>query len=136
VYGYLRPYLTTVWLAEFDGLCSVDQYVYSVDPRVSAEFVASFMRSPTYLESAPISQSPGQLPRIRSDEVASVACLLPPLETQRRLVASLTDQLAAVEHARAAAEARLAATKALGRLSSSECVQQRRGDSLASSPAP
>ncbi len=24
VYGYLRPYLNKVWLADFDGLCSVD----------------------------------------------------------------------------------------------------------------
>ena len=31
VYGYLRPYLNKVWPAEFDGLCSVDQYVYEVD---------------------------------------------------------------------------------------------------------
>jgi len=32
VYGYLRPYLNKVWIAEFDGLCSVDQYVYEVNP--------------------------------------------------------------------------------------------------------
>src|SRR5262245_2524715 len=32
VYGYLRPYLNKVWVAEFDGLCSVDQYAYYVEP--------------------------------------------------------------------------------------------------------
>ena len=30
VYAYLRPYLNKVWVAEFDGLCSVDQFAYKV----------------------------------------------------------------------------------------------------------
>jgi hypothetical protein len=37
------------------------------------------MRSPVYLERAPIDASPGQLPRIRTEEVASVEINLPPL---------------------------------------------------------
>src|SRR5262249_8395921 len=43
VYGYLRPYLNKVWIADFDGLCSVDQYVF--EPRrdlIEIEFVAWF----------------------------------------------------------------------------------------------
>ncbi len=36
VYGYLRPYLNKVWIAEFDGLCSVDQYVYLVPVSINA----------------------------------------------------------------------------------------------------
>lgn len=60
VYGYLRPYLNKLWVAEFDGLCSVDQYVYSVDSAVAdTGFVAWFMRSPVYLERAPISTTRG-----------------------------------------------------------------------------
>lgn len=67
VYGYLRPYLNKVWVADFDGLCSVDQYVYTVDPKAAdARFLAWFMRSPVYLERAPITTTPGQLPRIRT----------------------------------------------------------------------
>jgi restriction endonuclease S subunit len=84
VYGYLRPYLNKVWIAEFDGLCSVDQYVYSVDgSQADTEFLAWFMRSPTYLRRAPISTTPGQLPRIRIEEVAAVDVNLPPLIEQR-----------------------------------------------------
>jgi len=88
VYGYLRPYLNKVWIAEFDGLCSVDQYVYEVNQEiVDAEFVAWFMRSPTYLSRAPIDTTPGQLPRIRTEEVATVIINLPPLQEQRSIAA-------------------------------------------------
>ena len=108
VYGYLRPYLNKVWLAEFDGLCSVDQYVYHVLPdRADAEFIAWFMRSPAYLTRAPIDTTPGQLPRIRTEEVSSVAIALPPVREQQRIATILTEQMAAVERARAAAEAQL-----------------------------
>jgi hypothetical protein len=90
VYGYLRPYLNKVWIAEFDGLCSVDQYVYDVDESVAdTEFVAWFMRSPVYLKRAPVAGSPGQLPRIRIEEVNAVQLRLPPLETQRQIAARL-----------------------------------------------
>jgi type I restriction enzyme S subunit len=90
VYGYLRPYLNKLWVAEFDGLCSVDQYVYEVNrEKADTDFVAWFMRSPVYLERAPIDASPGQLPRIRTEEVASVEINLPPLSQQRALVAQI-----------------------------------------------
>lgn len=102
VYGYLRPYLNKLWIAEFDGLCSVDQYVYSVTPSLAdAAYVAWFMRSPVYLETAPIDTTPGQLPRIRTEEVASVTLSLPPLSRQRSLAASLDKQMAASERLRA-----------------------------------
>lgn len=114
VYGYLRPYLNKVWVAEFDGLCSVDQYVYSVDQtKADADFVAWFMRSPLYLSRAPINVTRGQLPRIRLEEVAAVELELPPLDEQQRIASSLNEQMAALRRAGAAAEVRLAATEAL-----------------------
>lgn len=68
VYGYLRPYLNKVWIADFDGLCSVDQYVYSVSPTLAdTQFLAWFMRSPTFLRRAPVGRAPAWLPRIRID---------------------------------------------------------------------
>ena len=108
VYGYLRPYLNKVWVAEFDGLCSVDQYVYKVnEKKVETDFVVWFMRSPLYLKRAPIKTTPGQLPRIRTEEVASVEVNLPPLPEQRRVMAVLTEQLTAAERTRKALEEQL-----------------------------
>jgi restriction endonuclease S subunit len=108
VYGYLRPYLNKVWLAEFDGLCSVDQYVYIVDAQLaSAEYIAWFMRSPLYLATAPIKFTPGQLPRVRTEEVATVKMPLPSLDEQRRIVAMLNERMASAETLRATLEAQL-----------------------------
>jgi type I restriction enzyme S subunit len=89
VYGYLRPYLNKVWIAEFDGICSVDQYVFTVRPQADRNYVARFLRSPEFLRTAPIGSSPGQLPRIRSGEVAGTPITLPPLDEQRRISAIL-----------------------------------------------
>ncbi|MDP3723759.1 MAG: restriction endonuclease subunit S [Candidatus Omnitrophota bacterium] len=101
VYGYLRPYLNKLWVAEFDGLCSVDQYVYVVDPKkADTFFIASFMRSPVYLERAPVGVTPGYLPRIRTEEVASVEFNVPPLPEQRRITAKLSEQEASAERLR------------------------------------
>ena len=98
VYGYLRPYLNKVWVGEFDGLCSVDQYVYKVDTnRVRPCFLARFMRSGIFLQRAPISESPGQLPRIRTQEVASVSINLPPLSVQKAIESSMLEQEENVE---------------------------------------
>lgn len=114
VYGYLRPYLNKLWLAEFDGLCSVDQYVYEVAKIVAdVEFVAWFMRSPIYLERAPIDTTPGQLPRIRTEEVASVELNLPSLREQQRVAAVLNERLAEANRLSQNLEKQLIAINAL-----------------------
>lgn len=113
VYGYLRPYLNKVWVAEFNGLCSVDQYVFRVDPAHDQHFIAAFMRSASFLRRAPIATTPGQLPRIRTDEVASVSIALPPLLEQRRLLRQLAAADEATVKARRSSEAELAAIKSL-----------------------
>lgn len=89
VYGYLRPYLNKVWIAEFDGICSVDQYVFVVRPEVDREYIARFLRSDQFLRTAPIDSTPGQLPRIRSGEIAGTPIALPALDEQRRIAAIL-----------------------------------------------
>jgi len=109
VYGYLRPYLNKVWIAEFDGLCSVDQYVYQVNSELAVTpFVAWFMRSSTYLERAPIGGSPGQLPRIRMDEVAATEINLPPRAEQKKIAARLDAELTAARTLTETLETRLA----------------------------
>lgn len=100
VYGYLRPYLNKVWRADIDGYCSVDQYVFKVRPGVNGDYVTAFLRSPQFLGRAPIDTTPGQLPRIRTEEVLSVEIPMPPLDDQLRVAARLTARLAATDHLR------------------------------------
>jgi len=114
VYGYLRPYLNKVWVAEFDGLCSVDQYVYGVNSQETIpSYVAWYMRSPLFIENSPVGKTPGWLPRIRTEEVASVKIPLPPLALQQEIAQVLAEQMLSLENARAAAEAELEAISAL-----------------------
>lgn len=114
VYGYLRPYLNKVWIAEFDGLSSVDQYAYGVDTASAIpEYVAFFMRSAAFIKNSAVGKTPGWLPRIRKEEVASVVVPLPPLAEQYRIAEALGNQMAEVDKARAAAEAELEAINAL-----------------------
>ncbi len=114
VYGYLRPYLNKVWVAEFDGLCSVDQYVYSVNSQETvSSYVAWYMRSPLFIDNSPVGKTPGWLPRIRTEEVASVRIPLPPLALQQEIAQVLAEQMLSLENARAAAEAELDAINTL-----------------------
>jgi type I restriction enzyme S subunit len=109
VYGYLRPYLNKVWIAEFDGFSSVDQFAFVVRPELAVtEFIAAFMRSETFLRRSSIVTTTGQLPRIGTEQIAAVPIELPPLDIQRELVAALTGQLEVVAIAQAAAEKQLA----------------------------
>lgn len=114
VYGYLRPYLNKVWIADIDGCSSVDQFAFDVDKGLaSTSFVAAFMRSDTFLQRAQGVTTTGQLPRISIDEIMAVEINLPGLVEQERIAGRLTEQLAAVERARAAVQCRLDAAQAL-----------------------
>lgn len=114
VYGYLRPYLNKVWIAEFDGLCSVDQYVYTTKSKnTSTEFMAWFMRSPVYMERAPVDLTPGQLPRIRADEVASTEINIPDFETQRETVLTIDKAMTETLHIQKSLQDQLDAINAL-----------------------
>lgn len=114
VYGYLRPYLNKVWIAEFDGFSSVDQFAFDVLPELAdVEYIAAFMRSDTFLQRASIVTTTGQLPRIGIEQIAAVPIQLPPVDVQRRIAGELTDQLAAARSAMQAAAERLSAAEAL-----------------------
>jgi len=95
VYGYLRPYLNKVWIAEFDGCSSVDQFAYEVRRELAdVRFVAWFMRSPTYLRRSEVVTTTGQLPRIGTQQIAAVEIGLPSLDEQRAIADELDHRFA------------------------------------------
>ncbi len=114
VYGYLRPYLNKVWIAEFDGYSSVDQFAFDVRSELAdTDFVAAFMRSDTFLRRASSLTTPGQLPRIGTEEIAAVPMDLPPLVLQRRLSARLHEQLSTAHSAQLGAQQQVEAAQQL-----------------------
>lgn len=66
VYGYLRPYLNKVWLADRHGLCSVDQYVLRPREGVDGALLAHCLRGRQVLKQAIDLTHSLQLPRLRS----------------------------------------------------------------------
>ena len=114
VYGYLRPYLNKVWIAEFDGCSSVDQFAYDVRSDLAdTSFVAWFMRSPTYRRRSAIETTTGQLPRIGTEEVAAVEIGLPPLDVQREIDRETDQRFATQQKLNELIQAELAAINAL-----------------------
>lgn len=98
VYGYLRPYLNKVWIAEFDGCSSVDQFAFEVHrDAADVAFVAAFMRSDTFLRRSAVVTTTGQLPRISIDEILAVTIDIPQTVADQSRIAS--DLSARLDHA-------------------------------------
>lgn len=72
VYGYLRPYLNKVWVADRHGLCSVDQYVLRPRPGVNERLVGYLLRTEDVLRQARELTHNLQLPRLRTQLLASI----------------------------------------------------------------
>ncbi len=103
VYGYLRPYLNKVWVADCEGLCSVDQYVLQPDnSQVETHYLAYAMRSPFFLMQSQELTGVLTLPRLRSGLLRKIEIPLPPLAEQRRIVAYLDSVQAKADAIRAA----------------------------------
>lgn len=99
VYGYLRPYLNKVWVADMFGLCSVDQYVLRARDGVSPWYLAHALRSRATLEEAMRLTHNLQLPRLRSGLLAEIEIPMVPKDRQAEVVASLDTALAKTLHA-------------------------------------
>ena len=103
VYGYLRPYLNKVWIADCEGLCSVDQYVLKPDRSlIETTYLAYAMRSPYFLSQSKELTGVLMLPRLRSGLLKQIEIPLPPLTEQHRIVAKLDRLQAKAESIRTA----------------------------------
>ena len=96
------------------GFGSTEFHVLRPGPRVRAEWVHGFLRQPELLQEAAehFTGAVGQQ-RLPEDYLGELEIPLPPLAEQERIAGLLTEQLGAVERARAAAAQRLAAAEAL-----------------------
>jgi type I restriction enzyme S subunit len=114
VYGYLRPYLNKVWVADCEGVCSVDQYVIRPKPEiVDTGYLAHFMRSPIFLKQAIERTHNLLLPRLRIALLESISIPLLPIPEQRRIVAYLDGLQAQVDELTALQDAAQAELEAL-----------------------
>lgn len=96
------------------GFGSTEFHVLRPEPSLLTPFLHLFLRQPSLLEDAErfLTGAVGQQ-RLPENYLTDLEIPLPPLAEQERIAARLTEQLAAVASARAAAQARLAAAEAL-----------------------
>lgn len=114
LYSKLRPYLRKVVVAESRGVCSADMYPIRVDREmIDPRFLAWLLVSDEFTKYATEESARARMPKLNRQQLFAWETALPPIEEQRRILSVLGEQMAAVERARAAAEAQLEAAKAL-----------------------
>lgn len=113
VYGYLRPYLNKVWVADMHGLCSVDQYVLRPSNGIPASFLAHALRSRATLDQAIELTHSLQLPRLRSGLLANLEIPVVASERVRPVTEDLDHALETIVEARALRQRQETVLKAL-----------------------
>ncbi|MFI0774894.1 hypothetical protein [Streptomyces sp. NPDC021212] len=91
LYGYLRPYLNKVWLADQHGLCSVEQYVLRPTGVMPAELIAASLRSKRILDEVLGATHNLQLPRLRSGLLLAMEIPFIPPAHQAQALADLRE---------------------------------------------
>lgn len=89
LYGRLRPYLNKVFLADRDGICSTEIWVFRASPTIDVEYATYYLRSDAVLERSSQLATGASLPRIAAATFDDIQIPLPPLPEQRRIVAIL-----------------------------------------------
>jgi len=113
LYGKLRPYLNKVALPDFRGRCTTEIIPLLPLDGVDRGFLCWTFRRAEMVEAAMQGKTGSRMPRADMDELMQLKIPLPSLAEQRRIAALLDARMAAVERARAAAQAQLDEAKAL-----------------------
>ncbi|MDZ7865020.1 restriction endonuclease subunit S [Acidovorax sp.] len=96
LYCKLRPYLNKVVVAENDGVATTELVPLRCDEsKILPNYLAHFLRSPTFLAFATNVVAGAKMPRMVMSEFWSYPVPLPPLSDQRR-IAAILDQAEAL----------------------------------------
>ena len=100
LYGKLRPYLSKVCLAPFDGIASTDILVFPKVPYVPSDYLMRFLSQTQVAEFANQHSAGTQLPRISFSALGELPFPLPPLVEQRRIMDVLETLLGRINSCR------------------------------------
>ncbi|MFE7796438.1 hypothetical protein [Nocardia sp. NPDC057440] len=93
LFGYLRPYLNKVWVADKHGLCSVEQYVLRPNGTMSAELIAAALRGMNSLTRTTELTHNLQLPRLRSGLLMSMEIPFIPADREKQALSELSNYM-------------------------------------------
>ena len=111
-----RPNLNAVALVPPDldsEICSTGFCVLRPKPDLDGDYLFAFVQTQGFVEALSALVQGALYPAVTDKQVKAQRIPLPPPPEQKRIAALLRDQMAAVERARAAAEAELVALNAL-----------------------
>lgn len=91
LYSKIRPYLSKVIIADFDGLCSAD--MYPIESELTTEYLYWYMLSPMFLEQATTAGSRSVLPKINQKELGEILVPVCSIEHQIETVNKLNKLL-------------------------------------------
>lgn len=106
LYSKIRPYLSKVIIAEFDGLCSAD--MYPIEAKGNTRFLWYYMLSEHFVYQASTAGSRTVLPKINQKELSKLKINMPTLFEQTEIVRIIDDLLAKEQQAKELAENALA----------------------------
>ncbi len=96
-----------------DQICSTGFCVLRAGKDIFPDYLFAFVRHESFVEALSDLVKGALYPAVNDSQVKSQSIPLPPLPEQKRIAATLKDQMAAVDKARAAAQQRLEAVKTL-----------------------
>ena len=103
LYSKIRPYLSKVVVAEFDGLCSAD--MYPIEAKENTRYLWYYMLSDDFWEQASSAGSRSVLPKINQKELSILLVSMTSIPEQQEIVRILDSLLAKEQRAKEAAEA-------------------------------
>ena len=113
LYGKLRPYLNKVGLPDSPGRCTTEIIPLIPKDGINRVYLAWLLRREETVHEAMRGKTGSRMPRADMNELLKVAVPVAPSYEQERIAGILNERMAAIDKARAAAEARLEAAKAL-----------------------
>lgn len=106
LYSKIRPYLSKVIIAEFDGLCSAD--MYPIEAKGNTRFLWYYMLSEHFVYQASTAGSRTVLPKINQKELSKLKINMPTLSEQTEIVRIIDDLLAKEQQAHSVVQNALA----------------------------
>lgn len=95
LYSKIRPYLSKVVIADFDGLCSAD--MYPIEAKQNRDYLFFLMLSREFVYKTSTAGSRTVLPKINQKELNALTFNIPPHKEQEVIVGRLKDALDAAD---------------------------------------
>ena len=97
LFGKLRPYLSKVHLAKYDGLVSTEALVFRAQKKLEPNYLFYYCLSPDFINIVNASTFGSKMPRADWKNISILPCTIPSIKEQQAIVQFLDKQLAYID---------------------------------------